>query len=280
MAPWSATPKSQFTYITAQQAQSIDQKLMDPDGIAFTLEQLMELAGLSIAQAVAKLYPLGEKYIPGQGEKERRRNERVLVVCGPGNQGGDGLVAARHLCMWGYQPSIYYPKEGKHPHFQRLKSQLDSLSLPFLLPPPTLPVLSSIPLSPTAALAPLSRALRSTDIVLDCIFGFSFKGPVRGEWGTVLEMLSREGVREGKACVSVDLPSGWDVEMGPPKEGEALTPTAIISLTAPKVGIRNFVEAGGTHLLGGRFIPPYVSLSLYLFVCPLLFFSHSLCWVG
>ena len=46
--------------------------------------QLMELAGLACAQTVAKVYSK-EKY------------SRVLVCCGPGNQGGDGLVAARHL---------------------------------------------------------------------------------------------------------------------------------------------------------------------------------------
>ena len=46
--------------------------------------QLMELAGLACAQTLATVY--GKDKYP-----------RVLVCCGPGNQGGDGLVAARHL---------------------------------------------------------------------------------------------------------------------------------------------------------------------------------------
>jgi NAD(P)H-hydrate epimerase len=46
--------------------------------------QLMELAGLACAQTLAHVYP-------------RDKHKRVLVCCGPGNQGGDGLVAARHL---------------------------------------------------------------------------------------------------------------------------------------------------------------------------------------
>lgn len=44
----------------------------------------------------------------------------ILVVCGPGNNGGDGLVAARHLAQYGYNPSIYYPKEGKNELYQVL----------------------------------------------------------------------------------------------------------------------------------------------------------------
>ncbi|KAG5723769.1 hypothetical protein E4T56_gene14840, partial [Termitomyces sp. T112] len=64
-------------YLTARLAQQIDEELMGPVG-AFSLDQLMELAGLACAQALATVYKK-EKY------------PRVLVCCGPGNQGGDGL---------------------------------------------------------------------------------------------------------------------------------------------------------------------------------------------
>lgn len=77
----------------------------------------MELAGLACAQTLATVY-------------KKETHPRVLVCCGPGNQGGDGLVAARHLgtytggssCerilryalgMFGYNPTIWYPKVGR-----------------------------------------------------------------------------------------------------------------------------------------------------------------------
>jgi NAD(P)H-hydrate epimerase len=71
---------------------------------AFSLDQLMELAGLACAQALATAYPLKKSVA------DTPSNRRVLVCCGPGNQGGDGLVAARHLSMFGYSPTIFLPK--------------------------------------------------------------------------------------------------------------------------------------------------------------------------
>ena len=56
----------------------------------------------------------------------------------------------------------------------------------------------------------------------------------------------------------VDIPSGWNVMEGNSNDG--FTPNAIISLTAPKVGVKEFAEAGGTHYLGGRFISGQMDL--------------------
>lgn len=98
-------------YITSQEAAQIDEVLMSPDGGAFSIDQLMELAGLSCAQTVHACYP------PTQFPN-------VLVAAGPGNQGGDGLVAARHLSHFGYTVSVWYPKEGKTELFKVCFSNL------------------------------------------------------------------------------------------------------------------------------------------------------------
>ena len=119
----------------------------------------------------------------------------------------------------------------------------------------------SIPTLPTSdTTAALSNALSSTDVILDAIFGFSFQPPVRAPFDVVLPLLAKSGL----PIVSVDIPSGWDVEKGKitvdvaersGKPFEGLDPDVLISLTAPKLGVKNFK---GRHFLGGRFVSKYV----------------------
>jgi NAD(P)H-hydrate epimerase len=90
--------------------------------------------------------------------------------------------------------------------------------------------------------------------------GFSFHPPLRLPFDRILTSL-----RDASApIISVDIPSGWDVERGrqkletePDDEGqvrvvETFVPDALISLTAPKEGVKEF---NGRHWLGGRFVP-------------------------
>ncbi|KAL4216511.1 NAD(P)H-hydrate epimerase [Mactra antiquata] len=72
-----------------KEAQDIDQELFNE--YCYSGEQLIELAGYSCAVAIAKCYPV---------EKMTKDNAAVLVCCGPGNNGGDGLVCARHLKLF------------------------------------------------------------------------------------------------------------------------------------------------------------------------------------
>lgn len=70
---------------------AVDEELMGPLG--FSVDQLMELAGLSVACSLCAEYPAAS-------------HSRVLVMAGPGNNGGDGLVAARHLHHFGYAVQV------------------------------------------------------------------------------------------------------------------------------------------------------------------------------
>ncbi|KAK2748035.1 hypothetical protein FQN55_004584 [Onygenales sp. PD_40] len=202
--------------INAKDAASLDKDLMDEG--AFSLDQLMELAGLSVSQAVYKVHP------PSKGLN-------ILVACGPGNNGGDGLVAARHLAHYGYKPTVYYPKQGKNELYERLKTQLHALSVPFTTTP-------SLP-----------TTLTTTDLIIDAIFGFSFSGPLRDPFPSLITTFETTDI----PVLSVDAPSSWEIESGPPKDGPGakFMPQTLVSLTAPKPLVRWY---RGRHFLGGRFL--------------------------
>ncbi|CAG8465953.1 4441_t:CDS:2, partial [Ambispora leptoticha] len=202
-------------YLSQRVAQIIDEELMSQAG-GFSIDQLMELAGLSVAQAISKVY-------------SKESYSRILICCGPGNNGGDGLVAARHLSHFGYRPNIFYPKQSKKDLYQRLVVQCNNLKIPFV--------------------NELNKQiLNNADLVLDAIFGFGFSGEIRSPFGVVIQLLKEISV----PIASVDIPSAWDVEKGN-IDDRSFTPAMLISLTAPKLGTRQF---RGIHYLGGRFVTP------------------------
>jgi NAD(P)H-hydrate epimerase len=101
-------------------------------------------------------------------------------------------------------------------------------------------------LKPSGDTSSLKDALTRSDVVLDAIFGFSFKGPVRAPFDSALPLITESKL----PVVSVDVPSGWEVDGGR-AGGVALEPDVLVSLTAPKEGVRAF---NGRHFLGGRFV--------------------------
>jgi len=202
-------------------AQDLDVELMTQPG--FSIDQLMELAGLSVACAVAAAYAPGS---------------RVLAIAGPGNNGGDALVAARHLIHFGYMVEVLYPKRPNKQLFTNLIAQLKSLEVPFL---------DSFP----------GNVNDKFDVILDGIFGFSFNSQagIRAPFDTILDDMIDASI----PVASIDIPSGWNVEKGPKKpDGSVLDrhlrPDMLISLTAPKMCAKFF--EGNHHFLGGRFLPP------------------------
>jgi NAD(P)H-hydrate epimerase len=216
------TNLSELKYLNQKEAQSIDEELFSD--YAYSVDQLMELAGLSCAVAFAKVYPR---------ETLTKKDGSVLVICGPGNNGGDGLVCARHLKLFGYNPSVFYPKRTNKPLYQNLTKQCQKMDIPFLsfLPEPQL-------------------VLTAYNAIVDALFGFSFKGPMRSEFVTVVDTMVNSRV----PIVSIDVPSGWDVEKG---DSLGMQPDVLVSLTAPKLCAKHF--KGKHHFLGGRFVPPDIA---------------------
>lgn len=206
---------TELKLLNQKEAQKIDEELFSV--YAYSLDQLMELAGQSCAIAFAKVYP-------------KSSMGKVLVVCGPGNNGGDGLVCARHLKLFGYDPVIYYPKKKDKPLFRNLTTQCVKMEIP---------IVKELPPSST-------EFKKSYGAIVDALFGFSYKGPPKGEFGTIISSLAASKV----PILSIDIPSGWDVEARNP---QGIQPEVLVSLTAPKLCSRHF--RGKKHFLGGRFVP-------------------------
>lgn len=234
-------------YLNQIEATNIDVELFTT--YKYSVDQLMELAGLSCAHAIAKCYPILD------------RSKRILVCCGPGNNGGDGLVAARHLAILGHCCDIYYPKRTDKELYQNLVVQCESFG----------EAIRVIENCPSADAVTENGEYR---LIVDALFGFSFRPPVRESFLPIMQILTDSTVPIARyaysffhiyiffqllmiyhsICHSIDIPSGWDVENGPPTEGKSISPELLVSLTAPKLCARHFT--GKYHYLGGRFVPP------------------------
>ena len=216
--PWQApfsTKISMTRYLNQEEATHIDEELFNECN--FSVDQLMELAGLSCASAILDCYPNAKK---------------VLICVGPGNNGGDGLVCARHLKLFGFQPEVFYPKRTGKTLYQNLTKQCELFNIPILVDCPEIEDLNS-----------------NYSLIVDALFGFSFKPPVRPEFEKLIGNL----IQTITPISSIDIPSGWDVEKGPLDPASCIKPEMLISLTAPKLCSEKFV--GKHHYLGGRFIP-------------------------
>jgi len=221
---------------------AVDEELMGPSG-GFSLDQLMELAGLSVAEAVVNVAPSAQT---------------ALVVCGPGNNGGDGLVCARHLVHFGLDVHVCYPTprwadREPRPLFRGLVKQLSNLGVPFVRAPGKG---WQGPVAPEGCGADEGLPRGAYDVVVDAVFGFSFGGDVRAPYDGLIEWMNAVGDERGCALVCVDVPSGWDVEEGPRPDSLCVRrPAALVSLTAPKKCALGLAP-GTPHYLGGRFVTP------------------------
>jgi ADP-dependent NAD(P)H-hydrate dehydratase / NAD(P)H-hydrate epimerase len=174
--------------------------------------ELMEAAGLAVAEAVAGLAPEGP----------------VRVVCGKGNNGGDGFVAARHLAGMGFEVEalLLWPGEELRgdaaANFERFGGSL----------------LESDP----------AERLDGSGAVVDAIFGTGFEGAPRDPAAGAIEAINRCGA----PVVACDIASGVDASTGE-VAGEAVEADVTVSFHAAKLGQR--VAPGKWHTGELRVVP-------------------------
>ncbi len=168
---------------------------------------LMERAGEAVARFVAEAYPPGS---------------RVAVLCGKGNNGGDGFVAARHL-MKGMRPDVFLAEPEDEVTTDLARANL------YLVRGVSRPAKYMDP--------------RQYDIFIDAMLGVGLKGRPREPYAGLIRALNR--VKKPK--VSVDVPSGWPTDL-------ALRPDATVTFHAPKLGMSK--KNSGRIVVADIGIPP------------------------
>ncbi len=179
--------------------------------------QLMENAGLAVAQ---------EGWL-ALGEIAERR---ILVLCGPGNNGGDGLVAARHLKEWAADVIVLLlkPRPDDDPNHSALVER-------------QVPIITA---GEDGWEERLADALGGAELVIDALLGTGRARAVEGDLVAVLTMLKEARERRlPPRLLAVDVPSGLDADTGA-VDPLTVAADATIALAFAKVGLHVLPGAG------------------------------------
>jgi len=185
------------------------------------ISQLMEHAGAAVARFCLRRFPT---------------DGLVVALCGKGNNGGDGLVAARHLAVAGNRVRVALlgaKSELKGEAAQALRDAVAN---------------ATAELREVADEAQLAASLQDAALVLDAVVGTGFKPPLRSLALSARELLAKSQV----PVVAVDLPSGWDADSTAQSAQGAFRADAVVTFAAPKLA-----HVFG-HLTPGKVFAPVV----------------------
>ena len=187
--------------VTAAEMREIDRATSERFGVPSLA--LMENAGSAVAEFVIARYPAAK---------------RIGVVCGKGNNGGDGFVAARKL------------------HSAGREVRLLLLAQPADLRGDAAEMFSKLPVKPVLAVAaedlnsPSAREVLEADLLLDAILGTGFRPPVSGVYAAAIAAINAGST----PVAAVDIPSGADADVVGEQTGAVVRAASIVTFTAPR----------------------------------------------
>jgi NAD(P)H-hydrate epimerase len=167
--------------LTRAAVREIDRRAAEEFGIPSIV--LMENAGRGAAEVIYRLNPL---------------RERVAIACGPGNNGGDGLVIARHLDRVGLPVVVWV--------FGSVADLSPDAAVNYRIVERM-----RLPLTVTQG-APPPDVFRGFGLVVDALFGTGLSRPLGAPFDAAVEAVNASGAR----VVAVDVPSGLDCNTGRP----------------------------------------------------------------
>ena len=187
---------------TAEEMRAIDRASTEKFGVPSLI--LMENAGGAVAKFILENY---------------RGAERIAVVCGKGNNGGDGFVVARKLHHAGHVVEVLLVASPAE-----LKGDAAAMF-------ERLPVRPVVIRNAQELQAESSRSLGNCGLIVDALLGTGFKPPVKGLFADVIAAMN-DG---GKPVVAVDIPSGADSDATTAQAGVGIARAdAIVTFTAPR----------------------------------------------
>jgi NAD(P)H-hydrate epimerase len=200
--------------------------------------RLMEHAGTAVAAAVRALAVDTERWGHGQ----------ILVLCGPGNNGGDGFVAARRLARAGAHVVVAFVASEGRPHGSEAGPNWDRLDAE--------PFVNRVHTPVARDVAILGQHVEKASVVVDALLGTGVRGVLRDPIRAAVELVQR--AREaGVPVVAIDTPTAVDLT-----SGEASDPVVRADLTVtfhrPKLGLltRRGAALAGRVLVAPIGIPP------------------------
>lgn len=208
-------------YLSCAQLRELDRQATLVYGIPGPV--LMENAGRGAAECLLRL---------GIGGK-------VVICCGKGNNGGDGLVIARHLDAMGVAVEVILagPKEKLSPDASLQYHIVDKSGIPMRFA-------SDDELTGLW----LAERLANADWIVDALFGTGLTGPLRSPFDSAVKTINTAPGRR----FAIDIPSGLDGDTGAPL-GQTIRATHTVTFVAQKTG---FAQAGARAWLGDVTVVP------------------------
>jgi len=197
-----------YPAVTAARMREIDR--LATEKFSISADRLMENAGKAVANEILKLAP-----VPAA-------DFCCVILCGRGNNGGDGLVIARYLYKAGAAPLVFLvpPQEGAEYGTLVLRN----LKRAFF---------SHVSVrNAEKDIAPVRRALDCCHIVVDALLGTGSSGAPRGIFAELIQAANESG----RTTVAVDLPSGMDADTGE-CAGDCIKADHTFMLGLPKIGL-------------------------------------------
>ena len=188
--------------LTTEQMREVDRLMIEKYNIL--LIQMMENAGRNLAELIRRYFA------------KSVYRKHIIAVIGKGNNGGGGLVAARHLYNWGAKITIIQPSEPLHEMAERQRNILENFPLEIM--------------SGRSAYHYLSGG--AGDLVIDAVIGYGLSGNPRGWAAEIIESINHLDV----PVIALDVPSGLDATTGQIYD-PCVQATATLTLALPKTGL-------------------------------------------